>query len=127
MAKKSGKSDMAEEKKTGTVDEYISAFPTEVQKIMKELRKVIHEAVPGLEETISWSMPTFKLKGKNIVHFAGFAKHIGLYPAPPAVEEFSDMLAGYKQGKGSIQFPLNKPVPFDIVKKIVKFNADRIT
>jgi len=107
--------------KNSTIDEYIAMFPKDVQTIMVKLRKVINDTAPGLEEVISWDTPTFKYKGKNLIHFAGYKKHIGLYPAPTAIAEFKKDLAEYKQGKGSVQFPLDKPIPYDIVIKIVKF------
>ncbi len=117
---------MTIENKCKNIDEYISSFPPDVQKIMVKLRKVIKDTAPGLEEVISWDMPTFKYKGKNLIHFAGYKKHIGLYPAPTAILEFKKELAGYKQGKGSVQFPLNKPFPYDIVIKIVKFRTKEL-
>ncbi len=105
-----------------TIDEYIATFPENVQDILQELRKVIQEATPEAEEAISYGMPTFKLKG-NLVHFAAYEHHIGFYPAPSGIEAFKEELSPYKGGKGSVQFPLDKPVPLDLVEKIVIFRV----
>lgn len=105
-----------------SIDEYISGFPAEVQEILRTLREVIRKAAPGAEEKISYQMPTFVLFG-NLVHFAAFQKHIGLYPAPRAIEAFSIELARYKGGKGSVQFPIDKPLSYDLISKIVKFRV----
>jgi uncharacterized protein YdhG (YjbR/CyaY superfamily) len=103
-----------------TIDEYFLKFPSEVQDKLKELRMVIKESAPDAVEKISYQMPTFALHG-NLVHFAAFKNHIGLYPMPSVIEEFKQELAEYKQGKGSIQFPLDKPLPHELISKIVKF------
>ena len=87
------------------------------------MRKTIREAAPDAEETIKYQMPTFTLKG-NLVHFAAFKNHIGFYPAPRGIEEFKEELSAYKGAKGSVQFPLGKPVPFDLVRRIVKFRVE---
>jgi len=105
-----------------TVDEYILQFPEEVQGILCKLRKGIKEAAPEAEEKISYQIPTFYLYG-NLVHFAAFKKHIGFYPAPSGVEAFKDELSVYKRAKGSVQFPINGQIPFELVKKIVRFRA----
>lgn len=105
-----------------SVDEYISGFPAEVQEILRTLREVIRKAAPGAEEKISYRMPTFVLSG-NLVHVAAFQKHIGLYPAPRAIAAFSSELARYKGGKGSVQFPIDKPLPYDLIGRIVKFRV----
>ena len=104
------------------IDEYIANFPKDVQIILQEIRAVIHQAAPDTEETISYQMPTFKLKG-NLVHFAAFQNHIGFYPVPTGIEAFKEELSVYKGGKGSVQFPLDKPMPLDLIRKIVKFRA----
>ena len=106
-----------------TIDEYIQAFPENVRDILEKMRQAIREAAPDATEAIAYRMPTFKLNGKNLVHFAGFSHHIGFYPVPSGIEAFKDELAPYKQGKGSVQFPLDKPVPFELVKKIVRFRV----
>lgn len=117
-----------EENKTTvkSIDEYISQFPLEIQEILKTLRKVIKDAAPDAEEKISWQMPTFVLHG-NLVHFAAHKNHIGFYPSPSGIEAFKQELSEYKGAKGSVQFPLNKPLPYEIIRKIVKFRVDENT
>jgi uncharacterized protein YdhG (YjbR/CyaY superfamily) len=105
-----------------SIDEYISGFPAEVQEILRTLRDVIRQAAPGAEEKISYQMPTFVLLG-NLVHVAAFQKHIGLYPAPSAIAAFSSELARYKGGKGSVQFPIDKPLPYDLISRVVQFRV----
>jgi uncharacterized protein YdhG (YjbR/CyaY superfamily) len=104
-----------------TIDEYISGFPAGVREILERMRTVIREVAPDAEEAIRYGMPTFRLAGRNLVHFAAFTHHVGFYPTPSAIEKFKRELSPYKQGKGSVRFPLDKPVPFELVKKIVKF------
>jgi uncharacterized protein YdhG (YjbR/CyaY superfamily) len=112
-----------------SIDAYIAGFPPETQKTLKELRAIINSAAPGATECISYSMPTFDLNGRHLVHFAGHTKHIGLYPIPSGIEAFKEELAPYKQGKGSVQFPLAQPLPADLIRRIVEFrvgeNMDR--
>ena len=105
-----------------TIDEYIAGFPRDVQQILEKIRKTIHEAAPAAEEAISYQMPSFKLKG-NLVYFAAFKRHIGFYPIPSGIEQFKAELSVYKQGKGSVQFPLDKPIPYDLINRIVKFRV----
>ena len=102
-----------------TIEEYIGSFPDDVGRILQRMRQTIQEAAPGAVEAISYQMPTFKLNGKNLVHFAAFSNHIGFYPTPSGIEEFKVELAPYEGGKGSVQFPLDEPIPFDLVRKIV--------
>jgi uncharacterized protein YdhG (YjbR/CyaY superfamily) len=104
------------------IDEYIAGFPEDVRELLQKLRMTIREAAPDAEETIKYRMPTFTLNG-NLVHFAAFKKHIGFYPAPRGIEEFKDELSAYKGAKGSVQFPLGEPVPFDLISRIVKFRV----
>ncbi len=104
------------------IDEYIAACPPEIQGRLQELRATIRKAAPDAEETISYKMPTFKLNG-NLVYFAAFPNHIGFYPIPTGIEAFKKELAVYKQGKGSVQFPNDKPLPLKLVTRIVKFRA----
>jgi uncharacterized protein YdhG (YjbR/CyaY superfamily) len=110
------------------IDEYIAGFPPDVQEILEKIRSTIKKAAPDAEETINYQMPTFTLKG-NLVHFAAFKKHIGFYPTPTGIEKFKDELSGYEGAKGSVQFPLDKPIPFALISRIVKFrvkeNLDR--
>lgn len=107
-----------------TIDEYIRTFPKDVQTILEKMRKTIREAAPGAVETISYQMPTFKLNGKGLVYFAAFKNHIGFYPIPSGVEAFEKELSPYKQGKGSVQFPIDQPVPYDLVRRIVTFRVN---
>jgi uncharacterized protein YdhG (YjbR/CyaY superfamily) len=104
------------------IDEYIAGFPHDVQEILEKMRATIRRAAPGAEETISYQIPTFILKG-NLVHFAAFKKHIGFYPTPTGIERFRDELSVYEGAKGSVRFPLDKPMPFGLISKIVKFRV----
>jgi uncharacterized protein YdhG (YjbR/CyaY superfamily) len=105
-----------------SIDDYISKFPPEVQEILKTLRKVIKESAPDAKEKISYQMPTFVLHG-NLVHFAAYKNHIGFYPAPSGINAFTHELSEYKGAKGSIQFPIEKPLPYELISKIVKFRV----
>ncbi|WP_440960101.1 iron chaperone [Paenibacillus nitricinens] len=105
-----------------SIDDYISKFPPELQEILNTIRKVIKEAAPDAKEKISYQMPTFALHG-NLVHFAAFKNHIGFYPTPNGIEAFREELSVYKGAKGSIQFPLNQPMPYELISKIVKFRV----
>ena len=105
-----------------SIDEYIAAFPQEIQIILQEIRAVIKESAPKAEEKISYQMPTFFLNG-NLVHFAAFKKHIGFYPTPSGTEAFQKELSIYKGAKGSVQFPLDEPMPLKLISRIVKFRA----
>ena len=113
-----------ENKKVGfvSIDEYIATFPEATQKILKKIRATIKAAAPDAEEKISYQMPTFTLKG-NLVHFAAFKNHIGFYPTPTGIEKFKKELSVYEGAKGSVQFPLDKPIPYDLISKIVKFRV----
>ncbi len=104
------------------IDRYIAAFPSDVQNILQKIRVTIRKAAPKAEETIKYGIPTFTLNG-NLVHFAGFKKHIGFYPAPSGIEKFKDEVSVYKGAKGSVQFPLDKPIPYDLISRIVKFRV----
>lgn len=110
--------------KPKTIDEYISSFPKPVQSLLQQVRQTIHKAAPEAEEAISYAIPTFKLNG-NLVHFAAFKNHIGFYPAPTGLKEFEKDLSPYMQGKGSVQFPLDQPLPMALITKIVKFRAEQ--
>jgi uncharacterized protein YdhG (YjbR/CyaY superfamily) len=105
------------------IDGYISGFPENVRGILETLRATIKKAAPEAEETISYAIPAFKLKGRMLIYFAGYKNHIGLYPAPRGKEAFKNDFAGYKGGKGTIQFPLNEPLPLPLIIKIVKFRV----
>ncbi len=106
-----------------TIDDYIAAFPEDVQEILAKVRQTIRKAAPDAEETISYQIPTFKLRGKPLVYFAAFKTHLGLYPTPEGVQAFRDELAPYKNAKGSVQFPLDKPIPYDLIRRIVSFRT----
>jgi len=108
---------------TTTIDEYIAGFPLEVQTILLKLRAVIRNAAPEATEKISYQMPTYFLNG-NLVHFAAFKHHIGFYPTPSAVADFSAELVAYKNAKGSIQFPIDQPLPYDLIERMVRFRVE---
>jgi uncharacterized protein YdhG (YjbR/CyaY superfamily) len=105
------------------IDEYIADFPENIQEKLKQIRQVIKEAAPAAQEAISYGMPTYKLNG-NLVHFAAFKDHIGFFPAPTGVTAFKKELLLYGTSKGTIRFPLDKPIPFELIKKIVKFRVN---
>jgi|SRR6185312_10292793 len=109
-----------------TIDEYIAAFPKNIQTLLEQMRTTIRKAAPEAKEAISYGIPTFKLNG-NLVHFAAFKNHIGFYPTPSGIEEFEKKLSVYKQGKGSVQFPLDKPLPLNLIARIVKFRTKKNT
>jgi uncharacterized protein YdhG (YjbR/CyaY superfamily) len=102
------------------IDDYIAGFPKDVQKTLEKIRATIRDAVPNAEETIKYQIPTFTLKG-NLISFAAYKKHIGLYPAPAGNEKFRKELSAYKAAKATVQFPLDQPIPFDLISQMVKF------
>ena len=114
---------MASKAKFTTMAAYIASFPKDVQTILEKIRQTIRKAVPGATETLSYQIPTFKLNGGNLVHFAAWKEHIGFYAMPSGNVAFKKELAQYKVAKGSIQFPLDEPIPYDLVTKIVKFRV----
>jgi uncharacterized protein YdhG (YjbR/CyaY superfamily) len=118
---------MANRSSANSIDEYIAGFPPETQKVLEELRALIKASAPDATETISYAIPTFNLNGRHLVHFAGYERHIGLYPAPSGVEAFKEELKPYKSGKGSAQFPLGKPLPSDLIRRIVEFRVGENT
>jgi len=105
------------------MDAYIAGFPTDVQQILEEIRKRIRKAAPDAEETISYRIPTFALKGRYLVYFAAYKKHVSLYPAPRESEKFKKELSAYEGGKGTVRFPLDKPIPLGLITRIVKFRV----
>ena len=105
------------------VEEYIKSFPKSTQTLLKQVRKAIKENAPGAEELIGYGMPGYKLNKKPLVYFAGYANHIGFYATPNGHEKFVKELAKYKQGKGSVQFPINEPMPLELIAKIVQFRV----
>lgn len=105
-----------------TIDEYIATFPKETQKILEEIRATIKAAAPEAEEKISYQMPTFYLKG-NLIHFAAFKNHIGIYPTPSGTQAFKDEISVYKGAKGSIRLPIDEPMPLELIGRITKFRV----
>ncbi len=110
---------MTDKKLFTTIDDYISTFPADIQTILEKVRQSIQKAAPDAIETISYGIPTINLNGKHVVFFAGWKHHISLYPLPTGDEAFQQELAHYKRAKGTIQFPLDKPIPYDLVEQIV--------
>ena len=106
-----------------TIDEYIAGFPPQVREILENIRETIKKAAPQAGEAIKYRMPTFVLEG-NLVHFAAFKHHIGFYPVPSGIEKFKAELSAYEQGKGSVQFPLDRPIPYDLIARIVRFRVE---
>jgi uncharacterized protein YdhG (YjbR/CyaY superfamily) len=111
--------------KFDNIDTYIASFPKETQKLLEQVRATVREAAPEAKETINYGIPTFTLKG-NLVHFAAFKNHIGFYPTPSGIEAFKKDLSDYEGAKGSVKFPLDKPIPFDLIGGIVKFRVEEI-
>lgn len=107
---------------TTSIDTYIASFPEAVQKLLEQMRSTIKKAAPKAEEKISYAMPTFYLNG-NLVHFAGYKNHIGFYPVPSGIEAFKKELSKYKGAKGSVQFPLDEPLPLALITRIVKYRV----
>lgn len=108
----------------GSIDEYIAGFPDDVQKLLGQVRAAIRRAAPGATEAIKYSMPTFVL-GKNLVHFAAYKNHIGFYPAPTGIKAFAEALSAFKTGKGSVQFPIDEPMPLKLITRIVKYRVQQ--
>ncbi len=107
-----------------SIDEYIAEFPAETRRVLEEVRALIKASAPGATEMISYAMPTFDLNGRHLVHFAGYEKHVGFYPVPSGIAAFEEELKPYKRGKGSVQFPLGRPMPTDLIRRIVEFRVD---
>ena len=107
-----------------SIDQYIGTFPEDMQKILEELRATIKAAAPEAEETISYNIPTFKMNGRYLIYFAGWKNHISLYPIPVGSEAFNKQVAKYAEGKGTLKFPLDKPLPLKLITKIVKLKLD---
>lgn len=108
------------------VDDYIAQFPVETQVLLQQVRTAIRETCPEAEESISYAMPAYKLQGKPLVYFAGYKNHIGFYATPTGHEAFKEALSRYKQGKGSVQFPITEPMPLELIKEIVTFRVNNI-
>jgi len=109
-----------------TIDEYVAGFPPPTRKVLQAVRALIAATAPGATETISYAIPTFDLRGQHLVHFAAFTRHIGLYPTSSGIAAFADELAPYKSGKGSLQFPLDQPLPLDLIRRIVEFRVAEV-
>ncbi|MDB5155839.1 MAG: hypothetical protein JWR50_546 [Mucilaginibacter sp.] len=107
-----------------TIDEYIAGYPDDVQQLLQTIRTTIHNAAPQAEEAIAYGIPTFKFNG-NLVHFGGYKNHIGFYPAPMGIEAFKEETAQYEAGKGTLQFPVDQPMPLELIEKIVKFRVEK--
>jgi uncharacterized protein YdhG (YjbR/CyaY superfamily) len=108
------------------IDEYIAQFPPATQALLQEMRALIKTSAPEAAESISYAIPTFDLNGRHLVHFAGYEKHIGFYPTSSGVAVFADELKSYKRAKGSVQLPLDQPLPTDLIRRIVAFRVDQI-
>lgn len=108
--------------KIQTIDEYIAQFPENTREILSQIRAVIRQAAPSASEAIKYMMPTFVLNG-NLVHFAAQKKHIGFYPSPSGIEQFKDEFGSYKWSKGAVQFPLDRPIPYDLIRRITEFRV----
>jgi uncharacterized protein YdhG (YjbR/CyaY superfamily) len=106
------------------VDEYIAGFPGDIRKILIRIRNIIRKYAPDAEESISYEMPAYKTFGKTLIYFAGFKNHIGLYATPSGHLAFKNELAKFKQGKGSVQFPIDQPIPYDLIRMIVEFRVE---
>jgi uncharacterized protein YdhG (YjbR/CyaY superfamily) len=106
-----------------TIDEYIARFPPDIQAVLQQVRATIQAAAPEATEKISYQMPTFFLHG-NLVHFAAFKKHLGFYPTPTGIDQFKAELATYTNAKGSVQFPFDRPIPYDIIARITAFRVE---
>ncbi len=118
---------MSNRSTASTIDDYIAEFPAETQQRLQQMRAVIKENAPGAVETISYAIPTFDLNKKHLVHFAGYATHIGFYPSPSGMEVFEAEFQPYKRAKGSVQFPLDQPLPLDLIRRVVAFRVVEVT
>lgn len=105
------------------IDDYIGRYSPEIQEILERIRAIVRESAPDAEEAIAYQMPTFRLNG-NLVHFAAFKNHIGFYPTPTGIEAFQPEISKYEGAKGSVQFPLNQPIPYDLIRRIVAFRVE---
>lgn len=105
------------------IDEYISGFPGDIQEVLQKIRTTIKKAAPGAVERISYKMPAFNLNGQYLIYFAAYNKHIGMYPVPTGDTDFNQEIAAYQSGKGTLQFPLNQPIPYKLITKVVKLRA----
>jgi uncharacterized protein YdhG (YjbR/CyaY superfamily) len=109
-----------------TIDEYLVEFPAETRRALEEVRALVRAAAPDAVETMSYAIPTFDLDGRHLVHFAGYARHVGFYPMASGIAAFAGELGGYKRAKGSVQFPLDQPMPADLIRRIVAFRVEQV-
>ncbi|RPH56427.1 hypothetical protein EHM82_03365 [bacterium] len=116
---------MANRSTANSIDEYIAEFPPETRAALEEVRAVIKASAPGATERMSYAIPTFDLHGKHLVHFAGYKSHIGFYPGPSGIEAFREEIKAYKSAKGSVQFPLDQPMPTDLIRRIVELRVEQ--
>ena len=107
-----------------TIDQFIANYPENVQEILQKIRQTIHEVAPEAKEKISYGIPTFKLKG-NLVHFSAYEHHIGFYPGAGAIVTFKDDLKAYNTSKGTVQFPLDQPIPYDLIKRVTLYRVEQ--
>lgn len=114
---------MASRPTAGSIEEYIAGFPLEVQQALQEVRAVIKASAPGAAETMSYAIPTFDMDGRHLVHFAGYEQHVGFYPGPSGIAAFTEELKPYKSAKGSVRFPLDRPMPAHLIRRIVEFRV----
>ena len=110
-----------------TIDEFISQYPPDIQTILQKIRTTIQKSAPGAEEAMAYGIPTFKLNGKNLVHFSAFKEHIGFYPTPSGIEKFKKELSAYEWAKGSVKFPLDRSIPYALIGKITQFRVKEVT
>ena len=115
---------MANRSTANSIDAYIAEFPPETQQVLQALRALIKATVPDATETISYAIPTFDLNGRHLVHFAGYQKHIGFYPGSSGAAAFKEAFKPYKSAKGSVQFPLDQPLPLDLIRRVVEFRVE---
>ncbi len=109
-----------------TIDKYIAGYPESTQEILEKIRETIHSAAPGVTEKINYGIPTFVLNKKNLVHFGAYPHHIGFYPGPPGIAAIQKELKEYETSKGTVKFPLDKPIPYDLIQRITKFRVAQI-
>ena len=110
-----------------TIDEFISQYPPDIQTILQKIRALIQRSAPEAEEAMAYGIPTFKLNGKNLVHFSAFKEHIGFYPTPSGIEKFKKELSAYEWAKGSVKFSLDKPIPYALIGKITQFRVKEVS
>lgn len=115
------------EKRFRTIDQYIKTFPADVQVKLEEVRRTIRRTAPDAVETIAYQMPTFNKNGKHLIHFAAWKNHIGLYPVPSGTEAFQKEISAYREARSSALFPLDKPIPLDLVRKLIMFRAKELS